>query len=388
MDNGKSKYIKEKGARSNSIYIKDKDRNTRYSKSSDSSGDGLSARARYLEMLEREQAMKEAFHQIETGERPAPKPEPEPEAIPEEKEEKVSYFKSTKPEPSAFAYGDDTESVSSAGVEAKPMANEDEDEKLFRKIWVRNIITCVILGAIALVMQIVNFRLPLTPMHMRMDFSALPELLVAVAFGPIAGIAVIVAKNIFYVLFMHTSVLATAISNIILDSLFVGIASSIYARGVFSPMAIERRMVARMENPDNVPDDRRRMIIKGGLIGAVVTTALSYVTIMYIIYPIIFRQFGSYGYTAEKYIYYYQDAITSLKSHLPASIGGILADITSLSQGVLTYNLPFTFIKLVLVSVIVALLFKPLSKILFYRPTIDPEDLEMMRQQRQMPPKQ
>ena len=268
----------------------------------------------------------------------------------------------------------------SSDVEAKPLANEDEDDKVFKKIVIRNIATCAVLAITAFLLQLITFRLPLMPNMIRTDLSAIPELLAAVSFGPIAGVAIVLIKNGLFAIIMGDAVAATAISNAIMDSAFVGVASFIFARGMFSPMAIEKRM---MEDPEGVRDNRGKMIFKSGLIGALVATPISYFTVTKIAQPMIFRQFGAYGYTAESYLVIYNDALRALNSHLPAPLNGIITEIPTLSRGVLIYNLPFTFLKYIAVTVIVAIIFKWLSKILFYRPTLDPEDVETMKKQQQ-----
>ena len=389
MANG-SKYIKDKGSGSNSKYIRNKDDYHSNSRSGDSA-EGLSGRARYLEMLEREQAMKDTLEMLEgdstAAERIAKREAAKKEAAKKEAAKKIAESKGTTKkaaEPLKLSKTGEGSTVPfSSEIEAKPLANEDEDEKVFRKVLIRNIVTCSVLAIIAVVLQIFSFRLPLMPGMARVDLSAIPELLAAISFGPLAGFALVFIKNAIYILIMQSSVFATALSNVILDTVFVGLASIIFARGMFSPMAIERRMMQEMEDPDRVRDERGRMIIKSGLIGALVTTPISYFTSMNIVYPLVFKQFGSYGYNADYYVVIYNDALRALNSHLPAPLNGIITEITSLSQGVLLYNLPITFVKLMLETIFVAIVFKWLTQILFYKPTVDAEDMHQKRKGQQ-----
>lgn len=345
MANG-SKYIKDKGEGSNSKYLRDKDNHSPHSRYSreNTSPDGLSGRARYLEMLEREQEMKDTLEILEgdytASERIKKREEAKKEAAKKEAAKRAAEHKDTREKKAAKKLtltrdGDGTNVAFSSNtptVEAKPLANEDEDEKVYRKVILRNIITCGILCVIAFVFQIANFRLPLMPGMTKIDFSAVPELIAAVAFGPIAGVSIIIIKNALYVLIFQTTVLSSAISNVIIDSVFVFTASAIYARGVFSPMAIERQMMQRREDPDNVKDPRGRSIFMGGLLGAIITTPISYFAATYIVYPLIFRWYGSKGYTEEYYVMLYNDALRALNSHLPAPLNGIITEITTLSD--------------------------------------------------------
>ncbi len=372
MANG-SKYIKSKGAQSNSKYIKNKNPNASNSTNHEG-GEGLSGRARYLEMLEREREIKDSYDLVEDDSRTAER-RAKREAAKKQVEAERKKAAKQRAATLKVTNGVDGANVAfSSEVKAKPLANEDEDEKLFRKITIRNLVTCSIIGVIALLLQIGSFNLPLVPNMIRVDLAVVPELLAAIAFGPIAGVAIIVAKNAFYILIFGNNVLATAISNVILDSLFVFIASAIYARGMFSPRAIQEHRMRQMEDPDSLKGTRRRMVTKSGLIGALITTPISYFTAMYIVYPLIFRMFGSAGYSAEYFVVQYNDALRAFNTHLPSPLNSVFTEITTLSQGVLMYNLPIMFVKMVLVTLFVAIIFKPLSKILFYHPPVDPKE--------------
>lgn len=389
-----SKYIKEKGSGSNSKYIKNKDdRGYGHShRSGDNrSADGLSGRARYLEMLEREQEMKDTLELIEgdhTAQERIAKREAAKKAAAkqeaakkrDENEKKSSGKAASKLKITQGAEGSGVAFSSSNEIEAKPLANEDEDDKVFRKVIIRNIITCSILAVISFLLQIASFHVPLTPSMTRLDLSAIPELLAAVSFGPIAGVAIIIIKNLFYVLILGNAVTATAVSNVILDSIFVGVASFIFARGMFSPMAIEKRM---MEDPEGMRDARVPMIIKSGLIGALVTTPISYFAVMNVVYPLIFRLYNAQGYNEAMFVAEYNKALHMLNSYLPSPLNGIVTEITTLSKGVMVYNLPITFAKLMFVTIFVAIVFRWLSKVLFYRPNIDPDDVAAMRKKQQ-----
>ncbi|MCR5208408.1 MAG: ECF transporter S component [Eubacterium sp.] len=116
-----------------------------------------------------------------------------------------------------------------------------EPEELYDKqIAIRMIICCAVLTLSAIVLQFLSFRVPFTPLMLKLDLSALPELLAGVAYGPIAGIVAVVIKNLIYIAFSHGTANATAVSNTILDSLFIVIASLVYSHGMFSPKAIEK----------------------------------------------------------------------------------------------------------------------------------------------------
>ena len=65
---------------------------------------------------------------------------------------------------------------------------------------IRTIAVIGIMSAIAVVLQFLEFPIPLMPSFIKFDFSDLPGLITAFAFGPIAGILVSLLKNVIHLL--------------------------------------------------------------------------------------------------------------------------------------------------------------------------------------------
>jgi len=70
------------------------------------------------------------------------------------------------------------------------MSKTKESKRLERMI------TIAILGAVAFIIMMLDFPLPLLPPFLKMDFSEIPALLAALIFGPVAGVWVEGIKNI------------------------------------------------------------------------------------------------------------------------------------------------------------------------------------------------
>ena len=136
-----------------------------------------------------------------------------------------------------------------------------------------------------------------------------------------------------------------------------------------------------MDERESRLSERFVMIVKSGFIGALITTPLSYLTTLKIVYPLVFRLYSDQGYTADYYIMLYNDALRALNTHLPSPLNGLITEITTLSKGVLLYNLPLTFVKLIFVTLFVAIVFKWLCKILFYKPPVDHDDPNAVKRQ-------
>ena len=84
-------------------------------------------------------------------------------------------------------------------------------------------------GALAGALMFIRFPLPFFPTFFDMDFAAVPEIIGAYMFGPIAGICIVFLKMIIKVIFSGTqSFGAGEIQNIILSLVYILPTSIIY----------------------------------------------------------------------------------------------------------------------------------------------------------------
>lgn len=84
-----------------------------------------------------------------------------------------------------------------------------------------------ILSAVAIALMYLEISLPLFPGFLKFDFSEIPALLAAFAMGPLAGIAVELIKNVAHLPASHT-LMVGELANFIMGSFFVGTAGLIY----------------------------------------------------------------------------------------------------------------------------------------------------------------
>ena len=68
------------------------------------------------------------------------------------------------------------------------------------KINARMIAAIGVLTAVAVVLQYIEISIPIMPGFIKLDFSDLPELLGAFAFGPVVGIIIAFLKNLIHLL--------------------------------------------------------------------------------------------------------------------------------------------------------------------------------------------
>ncbi len=189
-----------------------------------------------------------------------------------------------------------------------------------RKISTRTLAGCGMLTAAAIVLQALEIPIPFIPSFIKLDFSDLPELLGAFAYGPMAGVLIALVKNIIHLALSQSGYIGE-LSNFILGAVFAGTAGLIYQH--------HRTM---------------KGALVGGTVGAVLMAAVSFPSNLFIVYPFYYNFMPK-----EVVLQAYQAIIPGMKS---------------IEQSLLVFNVPFTFIKGLLCVVICMLIYKPLRPLL------------------------
>ena len=194
-----------------------------------------------------------------------------------------------------------------------------------KKINVRKLVLTAILAAVSTVLMYLQFPMPfIIPAFIEMDFSELPALIAAFAYGPVAGVTVCFIKNLLH-LFGTTTMGVGELSNFLLGSSFVFTAGFIY----------------KMHR-------NRKGALIGTLIGAATMAIISFPINLFITYPFFTALF--FGGNPEPIMGMYQ---------------AILPWADTLPKALLVFNMPFNFVMKGLVNAAIAfLIYKPLSPLL------------------------
>ena len=176
------------------------------------------------------------------------------------------------------------------------------------------------LSAIAAALMFLELSIPIMPSFIKLDISELPALLATFSLGPVYGVAVCLIKNIIS-LSHSTSSGIGELCNFLLGAVFV------FTTGLFY----------------NKMKSRKGALI-GSLIGAFVMAALSFPINYYITYP-----FYTNFMPIEAIIDAYQV---------------ILPSVDTLTECLLVFNAPFTFVKGLIDVGLSFLIYKRLSPIL------------------------
>lgn len=197
----------------------------------------------------------------------------------------------------------------------------EKTETKQKKIETRTIVACGMLAAVAIILQYIEIPVPmLMPAFIKFDFSDLPALIGAFAFGPIAGIVIELVKNLLHCAVSQSATVGE-LSNFILGAVFTGVAGFIYQR-----------------------DKTKKNAIIGGVVGAVVMGIISVPSNNFIVYPFYYNFMPK-----EAVLGAYQVILPSMKS---------------IMQCLIVFNVPFTIIKGLLSVLITMFIYKPLSPIL------------------------
>ena len=177
------------------------------------------------------------------------------------------------------------------------------------------------MAAVGVLLQFLEFPLPfLVPPFVKMDFSELPALLASFSLGPVYGVAVCLLKNCFKLLTTYSGGIGE-LGNFLMGAAYVYVAGIIYRR----------------------IKTRKGALLASGL-GSVAMAVASVPINYYITYPF---------YTKLMPL----DAIMEAYAAIRPGANGLL-------ECLLFFNMPFTFVKGILVAAVCFLIYKSLSPLL------------------------
>ena len=188
----------------------------------------------------------------------------------------------------------------------------------------RKLAGIAMLSAVGFILMFIELSVPIMPAFIKLDFSELPALLAAFAYGPMAGAAVCLIKNVIHI-FIGTTMAVGELSNFLMGVMYVVPAGLIYQK-------IKSR--------------------KGALIGSLTGCVISSIYCLPHNYFLIYPLFGKFVLPLEAILGMYKT---------------LNPNIDNLFQAIATFNVPFTFAKEVLTAAIAFLIYKKLSPILHGR---------------------
>ena len=191
-----------------------------------------------------------------------------------------------------------------------------------KKLNIRALTVTAVMGALSTVLMMIEFSIPIMPAFIKLDFSELPALITGFAYGPLWGIAVCFLKNFIHV-FVSTTGAIGEVSNFILGAVFVGTSAVIY------------------KNKKN-----KKWALISCVIASAVMAVFSVFSNYYAVYPLYIKVLGM---TEEMILGMYQ---------------AILPSVSNLFEAIAIFNLPFNFVKMMIVSLMCFVIYKRISPIM------------------------
>ncbi len=220
----------------------------------------------------------------------------------------------------------------------------DEDTKAYKNtsLLIRKLVFSVICIAIAVFLNVAKFTIPNTPSLVQTEFSAYAELAAALVVHPLIGCAVVLIKNLIYY-FIYPTAFPSILGKIIIDILFILI--TCYAAKLFMKTKGNKAWLKDREDKElpYLPYNFKT-VFASGFFASIAAAVGSAFTLKYVILPLMYHYFGSYGYTPQNIFKSYQIAYDALAKALPF-IKSVIPEMDSMVTGVILYNIPLTFVK-------------------------------------------
>lgn len=195
-----------------------------------------------------------------------------------------------------------------------------ENRQNKKKVSTRVLAGVGMLSAVAAVLQYLEIPIFLMPSFIKFDFSDLPALIGAFAYGPVAGVLIELVKNLLHCAVSQSATVGE-LANFILGASFCLVAGLVYKK-----------------------KKTKKNALIGGILGAIVMGAISIPSNYFVVYPFY------YNFMPEETVL--------------AAYQLLLPGMKSVFESLLVFNLPFTVVKGLLCVAITMFIYKPLSRIL------------------------
>ena len=208
------------------------------------------------------------------------------------------------------------------------MATKTNQKTLTTKLAVTAMLT-----AIAVALQYIEFSIPIVPSFLKLDFSDLPELIGTFVLGPWWALAICFLKNLIHIPFgIHKE----------MPSCHQPVQGIAHLEGTESLVRPSTQLGLIYQHKKT-----RKTALIACLSGAAAMAVMSFPTNYFIVYPAYAQMW--FGGTLDPVIGMY-------RALLPAA--------DTLEKALLFFNLPFTLVKGLLVSLITIFIYKPLSNLI------------------------
>ena len=217
----------------------------------------------------------------------------------------------------------------------------------------KKILALIIILAAALLLCLFRFKLPVVPSIVSVDFSIIAEIIASLAYGPIAGVVITILKFAIHTGLTEETFLSN-FSNLFIESTFVVFIRIFYSAYIADQMR------------KNQEQNRKKAIFFGGLWAAIPTLIVQFFVQNYYLFPKIDWKYGNRGVTTEILIASYAETVEIIRAHLPQALQSLLPKVTEIWQAILFVNMPITFMKLMISTLIAIPIYLLTSSVLHF----------------------
>lgn len=182
----------------------------------------------------------------------------------------------------------------------------------------RKIAVTAMLSAVAFVLMLIQIPVGIMPSFIKLDISELPALIASMALGPWWGVAVCAVKNIMH-MFNSSTAYVGELSNFLLGASLVLPVGIIYKR-----------------------HKTKKTAVISLIAGSVIMAVMSFFTNYFIVYPLY-------------------DMLVLKEEIIIGMYSAILPSCDTLAECLLIFNVPFTFVKGLICSIITVVIYKRIS---------------------------
>ena len=207
------------------------------------------------------------------------------------------------------------------------------------KISLKTVVAMIVLLAIALLLCFLKFRIPGFSSIISVDFSIIPGMIASIAYGPIAGVIITLLKSAIYTAFTEDTFYSN-VSTFIIESVFVVFIDIFYSAYIADQFRKEQKI------------NRKKAIFFAGIWASIPTLIVQFLVQRYFLFPKLAWNFRGRGITNEALIETYSNSVELIRSHLPAFLQNVIPKLTETWQAILFVNMPVTFVKLMISTLI------------------------------------
>lgn len=220
-----------------------------------------------------------------------------------------------------------------------PLSPKQKRKKYFIRTTVMLLFT-----AVSFLLFCFRIKLPLISNMFSVEFSALPETIINFVYGPIYGVAVCLLKNVIHTA-VYNQFAIIDFTNFLIETTYLIVTGALCkkVKGSSNTLSIKAMTVC-------------------SLLGIVCALAVQFFATSFQLYPILANKFPG-SFTSERILQSYTDSLDAVRTHLPRALGSLIPHISHIWQGVILINLPMTFVKLLLITPLAAVIQYGLSRL-------------------------